>query len=380
MVDKNALLARASRLRGLQACHVAHESASGYSHRIHAIHFEDGIVLAARVTLDKDTWNLDLRSIATMRRLKQLCPTIKIPSVYATDDGKREDGVPLVLMEWVEGRPLKVWNSSLPLQCSTNFLNDLAQFLLNLWSVTLPADDDLTSSMKYSTWLEGDICRPLRRTLSGNARWGDPIDYLIMRSMIPHYASGIDTVQELRIAHGDTNASNYMVDEDLHLTGVVDWDWAYYAPLAGVVQYPWFLADIPGWHNDGVGDDETFESDRFFLEQAIRRQAPSNTFALQIADLLRTSKERHFFQSAFHIVAVHKEFVSRYCARSPANLIAARNSLKEFLQSDDSLAQLPQVHRIQEYLSSVEESGPQPCNDPTNLAIEDRSFIPSQDK
>jgi hypothetical protein len=39
-----------------------------------------------------------------------------------------------------------------------------------------------------------------------------------------------------------------------------------------VVQFPWFLADIPGWHNDGTIAGDDFEEDRCYLVRAFQNK------------------------------------------------------------------------------------------------------------
>ncbi|KAK6000665.1 hypothetical protein QM012_003390 [Aureobasidium pullulans] len=101
-----------------------------------------------------------------------------------------------------------------------------------------------------------------------------------------------------------------MVDEQLELTGVVDWDWTFEAPLPAVVQFPWFLADVPGWHNDGTSPGETFHNNRDYLVQAVRVRELSKTRSDKFSVLLASARQRQIFQSAINFRDVHKEFVS----------------------------------------------------------------------
>jgi hypothetical protein len=87
---------------------------------------------------------------------------------------------------------------------------------LQLWSTAAPSVPEQTSL--YSAWLTESLDRGLRRTLNGTARWGDAIDYLIMRSMIPKFVE-FDEYIGVGFAHGDLNAHNIMINDDFHLTG-----------------------------------------------------------------------------------------------------------------------------------------------------------------
>ncbi|KEQ96676.1 hypothetical protein AUEXF2481DRAFT_650227 [Aureobasidium subglaciale EXF-2481] len=120
--------------------------------------------------------------------------------------------------------------------------------------------------------------------MAGTGKWGKTSDYIVMRSMIPQIAQHLNVFSMIGIAHGDMNAHNFIVKERLELKeyvkdiclcyqtylhlSVIDWDWTFEAPLPAVIQYPWFIADVLGWHNDSVEPGETFEYDRDYLIEA----------------------------------------------------------------------------------------------------------------
>ncbi|KAJ6090011.1 hypothetical protein N7467_005227 [Penicillium canescens] len=96
--------------------------------------------------------------------------------------------------------------------------DDLAEFLLQLWSTAAPSVPEQTCL--YSAWLMETLDRGLQRTLNGTARWSDAIRYLIM---IPDFAE-FDEYTGVGFAHEDLNAYNIMINDDFHLTGVIYWD------------------------------------------------------------------------------------------------------------------------------------------------------------
>ena len=121
--------------------------------------------------------------------------------------------------EWLPGRPLAIWNSQIALAQRHRLLNDLADFLLQIWTVSGPASMLPTpSSLPYSAWLTDSLDRALRRTLSGTANWGNAVDYLIVRPMIRSYAKW-ENYMDLGFAHGDLNPYNIMIDANFQLTG-----------------------------------------------------------------------------------------------------------------------------------------------------------------
>ncbi|KAJ5109392.1 hypothetical protein N7456_006067 [Penicillium angulare] len=174
---------------------------------------------------------------------------MKAPNLFV------EEEHPVLYSEWVSGKPLAVWNNQVSLVKRQRILTDLAEFLLQIWTVHVPPDFATEKSRPYSVWLTESLDRGLRRTLSGTARWGNAIDYLIMRSMIPDYAADLDKYSGFGFTHGDLHAHNIMRSDDFHLTGVIDWDWMSVAPLPAIIHHPWFIADIPGWNNQGVAED-----------------------------------------------------------------------------------------------------------------------------
>ncbi|CDM30461.1 unnamed protein product [Penicillium roqueforti FM164] len=68
----------------------------------------------------------------------------------------------------------------------------MTDFLLQMWTARAPPDLTIVQPCLYSDWLTESLDRGIRRTLNGTAKWGNAIDYLIMRSMIPGYAVRFD--------------------------------------------------------------------------------------------------------------------------------------------------------------------------------------------
>lgn len=104
------------------------------------------------------------------------------------------------------------------------------------------------------------------------------------------------------------------------------------APLPAIIHHPWFIADIPGWNNDGVAEGESFAADRLYLEDSMKKKEISQRLPLTISTLLSNSGKRLFFQSAFHCKGIHEEFVRMHCALTEENIRAARSQLDTFLR------------------------------------------------
>ncbi|KAJ5567163.1 hypothetical protein N7535_006469 [Penicillium sp. DV-2018c] len=331
MIDPPDLLAGASRLRQGVPCSFADDNPYvGSSHRVFKVVFEDSVQWAAR-------------------HIKEQCPEIKAPNLYI------EAGLRVIYSEWVAGNPLAIWNSKIPLVKRQSLLDDLAEFLLQLWTITVPSALASEQEDPYSAWLTQSLDRGLRRTLTGTARWGDATDYLIMRSMIPEYAAEFDKYIGVGFAHGDLNAFNVMINDDFNLTGVIDWDWMYVAPLPAVIHHPWFIADIPGWNNVGVANAESFEEDRAYLENAVKKREISRHLPLTVSTLLRDSGKRLFFQSAFHVRGIHEMFVTMHCPRTEENIKAARSQLDIVLRLYPELGDSDNVQRFKDALGRQDE-------------------------
>lgn len=214
MTDSPDVLAKASRLRQGIPCSLADESPYlGGSHCVFKFVFEDSVRWAARVSSDPNNWKNELRAFRQFQHIKKHRPEIKAPELFV------EAEHPVLYSEWISGKPLAIWNSQIPLLKRQRLLDDLAEFLLQLWTTPVPSALAQEKSCLYSLWLTKSLDRGLRRTLRGSARWGNAIDYLMMRSMIPDYSSEFDKYAGIGFTHGDLNAHNIMRNDEFHVTG-----------------------------------------------------------------------------------------------------------------------------------------------------------------
>ena len=169
------------------------------------IFFEDSVQWAARVGRDSNNWKHEERAIENFQHIKQQFPGIRAPNLFS----KAEH--PVVYSEWVDGEPPASWNSQILLIKRQRLLDDLAEFLLQLWTTPVPPTLVPAQALRYSVWLTKSLGRCLRRTLTGTVRWGNAIDCLIMRSMIPNYAVEFDKYTGVGLPHGDLNAHNIIL-------------------------------------------------------------------------------------------------------------------------------------------------------------------------
>ena len=212
MANLPGLLTEASRLhKGMRCRLVKEKPLRGGSHDVFKLEFADSEKWALRVCRDEHDWPAELRASKTLQHIKKHHPKIRAPIVHGTKH-------PVWFLEWVEGEPMSKWNLEIPVNIRRNFLNDLADFLLQLWHTPAPESPHPKPVAPYSKWLTQTIDRHIQRTISGRASWGDALEYLIMRSMIGYYSVAVDEYTQFGIAHGDLNTHNIMVDKNLRLT------------------------------------------------------------------------------------------------------------------------------------------------------------------
>lgn len=154
-----------------------------------------------------------------------------------------------------------------------------------------------------------------------------------------------------------------MLSSALHhlvLTGglnyrVIDWDWMSVAPLPAIIHHPWFIADIPGWNNDGVAEGESFTEDRLYLENSIKKKELSQHLPFTVSTLLSDSGKRLSFQSAFHFKDIHERFVKTHCPWTEKNIRAARSQLDTVLLLYPELGDKEGVHKVKNQLGRNSE-------------------------
>ncbi|KAJ5976356.1 hypothetical protein N7481_010063 [Penicillium waksmanii] len=347
MPNLPGLLAEASRLHSGMKCRLPNDSPlRGGTHDVFKLEFADSTEWALRICRDAHDWPAELRAVKTLQHIKRHHPHIRAPTVHGTKH-------PVWFMDWMDGDPLSRWDLQIPIKPRQDFLEDLAEFLLLLWSTPAPALPYPTPVVPYSKWLTQAIDRQLNRTLSGESRWGDAMEYLVMRSMIPYYSVAVDEYSSIGIAHGDLNVHNILVDLDLRLSGVIDWDWLYLGPLPSVIHHPWFMADIPGWKNDWVQEGQNFEQDREYLEGVMRKKEEERKLDSTVSTLLHGSKDRMFFQAAISMPGIHEQFVETHCARTDGNMAIANQQLQAVLTIHPGWEKQPGVQRIRQMMKEV---------------------------
>ena len=107
-----------------------------------------------------------------------------------------------------------------------------------------------------------------------------PVDayliHLFLLELVPRITSPVDSPIEsgrpspFFLTHADDKGDHILVDEDFHITAVIDWEWAYTVPPALAFNSPIMLFDVGDFYdgNNGLSkDEETFAG---LLEQKSR--------------------------------------------------------------------------------------------------------------
>lgn len=201
-------------------------SQTGRSHNIFIVTLADSSHIIARVAKSHDFDDLERNGVDMLNHITSLRPELKVPKVLWHNLDTNQEQTPreftVVLQELIPGKSLSVWNELIPESQQRWFLDSLARFLVDLWSIPVSGLSEEEGEKKsYSQWLEEKIDKAVRRCITGNNRWGTTRDYLVMRSMIGYYADDVDQITEYGIAHGDMHALNIMVNERLELSGYV---------------------------------------------------------------------------------------------------------------------------------------------------------------
>ncbi|KAI0098289.1 kinase-like domain-containing protein [Nemania sp. FL0031] len=344
----DVLLEQVASVLGAEICSCARLQ-EGKSHQVYKISTEGGKSYSLRIPNSETATLIAKRGTALLTALKDGQPRLPVPLVIYESEH-------FSILQFLEGEPLQSWNN---VNLSTNrrktLLAGFGEFLFRVWTAAIGPSVPASVGCTYRTWLVEEVDKGLRRSL-GDSGWGDPIHFLHRRTMIRHIVPDHgNTMTALK--HGDLNAWNVLVDET-GFTGVIDWDTAQLVPLAAAVQHPLFIADIPGWQNDDVPPEMIFDDDRAELERIIDRLAMSSPApaAKEIPNLLRTSRERQFFEMSLRNKRINAEYTRVKLVSSPINKVLALQSLGKFIRSNPDLQSDAGVLQLQTRLCCLPEA------------------------
>ncbi|KAI0199161.1 hypothetical protein F4808DRAFT_222400 [Astrocystis sublimbata] len=311
-INTAALETRASHLRGGISCSVpplqsqnANSSVMGGMNYHVEISFDDGVKWITRIRrFNKTSPPPALRDyilqseVATLKFLESV--DVPAPKVFdfAVEDEANPVGVGYILMEKLSGKSLR-WSLATPEQ-KKNLMTDLAGVLVQLskhpfkllGSLNCPADPsrvgpfaresltDFTAAHEmrplgpFSSWEEyhrSSLQLIMDLIVRGEMYSQRPVNaYLIHRfllDLIPTVLSSASAVDNdagdgpvYFLKHADDKGDHIMVDEDFHITGIIDWEWAHTAPPSHAFNSPIGLLPVGDFYDgkNDIGDDEIF--------------------------------------------------------------------------------------------------------------------------
>jgi hypothetical protein len=334
-INISALCARASLLRNGVDCFASlpqeHESLKGLQFGGFNLHvdlkFDDGIVWVARFRLLKVNRpsvakvNFDrLSEVSVYRLLRQT--TIPVPAVYDFAlDGSEDNpvGAGYILLQKLAGRPMN-WT-----EASTEQKNYIFRQLRDIYleiekipqiSIGRPTISDNQahdihvgpSFFEYDAnrrsiprgpfptsfeWYKASINHRRDLILGGEIAVRDRSDALLVNSYLfncihrvvdPIYSSNTF------LKHVDSRDCNFLIDHEYTITGIIDWELAFFAPKDSAFQSPLFMVDVRALYSGRPSislDEEKFAREfemvgRTDIANLIRNATKSRCFEFSI--------------------------------------------------------------------------------------------------
>nr|POE54899.1 hypothetical protein CFP56_64572 [Quercus suber] len=109
---------------------------------------------------------------------------------------------------------------------------------------------------------------------------------------------------------------------------VIDWDTVSLVPTPAAIQFPVFMANIPGFLDADISASTDFINDRLYLEQRMRGMSPDGEM---IADMLSNSCEREFFEMSLRNKRINAEYIRLNAGDGSFDQTTLGSQLEEFL-------------------------------------------------
>lgn len=181
--------------------------------------FRFGIPLVMKVTHRTISTEAD-----ALRYLNQVAPRLPIPKLISSFE---LDGKVYTIMTKLRGhRLLDKWPQLSTKQCTDVIVKEVTTILYQLWDVSQPSDIKGKVMMSAS----GDGLphpRTLRESLGGpyssTLECYDSMSDTKMSNVSPHISTAL-TQDPIVWVHTDLRMQNILVDDEGHVTGIVDWE------------------------------------------------------------------------------------------------------------------------------------------------------------
>ncbi|KAJ3579493.1 hypothetical protein NPX13_g1070 [Xylaria arbuscula] len=304
-IDTVALATRASALRNRIPCSIpplyyGREKRStvmgGMNYHI-GIRFDDGVEWIARIRrFNATSPPPELRDyiiqseVAALKFLEKT--TVPAPRVFdfALESAENPVGVGYILMEKLPGKSLR-WGYNVTQEQKVRMMGQLADIYIelrkypfdSLGSLINPPNPKVGAFARESLT---DFDQSIMRTLGPLSSWKQyhelslqlTIDLIVRRELyslqsvdaylihkflldlIPSILSKAvrDDDGRYYLKHADDKGDHLLVDEDYNITGIIDWEWAYTAPLSEAFNSPIGFLPVSQFYRgvNDLGEDE----------------------------------------------------------------------------------------------------------------------------
>ncbi|KAK2765227.1 hypothetical protein FQN54_008926 [Arachnomyces sp. PD_36] len=351
-VNRSALLKKASALANGSPCNFVDDPIQRSDQIILKICFpHEGKTWAAKIPSDQE-WPFYEIMVQPLQFLEKWHPGIPAPRVHGYvdvgEEGNGEDkvGVAYILLDWIDGRCMQPWSlSDPPVEARHHVLNQIADLMLEMLGSSAagkgirfygaPAGTPENTPVSTTIWLTESIDRPIRRNLR-QKKTPMVIDNLIQRSMVSQYVMPEHENSYWAAIHPDLHSDNIVVDDEWNIIGLIDWNLMFAQPLQKGAVFPKLIEHIPGAAPPDLPAelqylDFTHDKDYLVATLAEKEGKQNKESGIPVANLVKNSTQRAFFEMSHNFPDVHTEFARRHCQRTKENIDAAKKELEIFL-------------------------------------------------
>ncbi|RSL50343.1 hypothetical protein CEP51_015358 [Fusarium floridanum] len=275
-IDKGAVCLLASQHNGQKPCSITKQMNGSFNVCFFAL-FDDGTMWVVRIPLEpvvQDSWIKVQSEVATMRFIKSKT-TIPIPRVYgygqSTQLTKNGSLTTFMICDFVPGQSLRFDDiNNATTETRTQFLGELVDILLQLRRLEFPAAGSLMPNLVDDSEpiVGGFLGMAINELQRDTGKKENLISFSSAKAFMDHqysilseyYAVPLASLQRASIeeqlfvlnslaeeipkllesqwsngpfvlSHLDLRCSNIVVDEDLHILGIIDWEFSGTVPL-----------------------------------------------------------------------------------------------------------------------------------------------------
>ncbi|KAH8198648.1 hypothetical protein TruAng_007189 [Truncatella angustata] len=215
--------------------------------QIYVVKFTDGTTWAVRIPRHTNS-HLPPDSISTiveveMRTLAELSQAgfHWSPRLIGGDASFNNPiGHPYLVVNWVHGSVLK-WTDTTPHQQREKILRQLVDIQLELLNRTKKSQDGF-SALKY---LQDIVDGRIQRVIDGQLPELDTRSCFVHRALLRHAVSNDLDASLSVIVHGNLAPHKIIIDEELNIKGIIDWELARRRPIQMGMGFPRLLSVEP---------------------------------------------------------------------------------------------------------------------------------------